>query len=213
MIDLESKLIEYVNKKFEGDSSGHDVHHSLRVYKNALKLAKDQECDKELIMMSALLHDVDDFKLFKTSNYENARKILTECNINESRIEEVIKIISTVSFKGTSTKTPDTLEGKIVQDADRLDAIGAIGIARTFAYGGSRGNTMYDPAVKPKLNMNESEYKNHRKGTTVNHFYEKLFLLKDLLNTQLAKEIANKRVLFMEKFLDEFYLEWDSKDF
>ena len=145
MINLESELIEYIKKKFEGDSSGHDVHHSIRVYRNALKLAKDYRCDEELIMMAALLHDVDDFKLFKTSNYENARKILAQCNIEESRIEAVIEIISTVSFKGTNTKTPSTIEGKIVQDADRLDAIGAIGIARAFAYGGSRGNTMYDP--------------------------------------------------------------------
>jgi uncharacterized protein len=163
-----------------------------------------------LVQLGALLHDVDDYKLVgqQIDKFENAKRMMNKINIDSETINKVCSIISQVSFKGTDTITPDTLEGKIVQDADRLDAIGAIGIARTFAYGGSRSVPIYDPEIKPKENMSAKEYCNS-KHTTINHFYEKLLLLKELMNTDVAKKMAEKRHLFMEKFLDEFYSEWE----
>lgn len=136
---------------------------------------------------------------------------MAECGVSEQMAQAVLRVIHTVSFKGSDTAVPDTIEGKIVQDADRLDAIGAVGIARAFAYGGSRGRSMYDPDVPPAEGMNEKAYRNNR-GTTINHFYEKLFLLKDLMNTDTAKKMAEERDAYMHGFVDEFKAEWEGKE-
>ena len=154
-----------------------------------------------------MLHDVDDPKLFENSNHENAKRIMYGAKIDDNTCKKVIRIIEQVSFKGIDSVVPDTIEGKIVQDADRLDAMGAIGIARAFAYGGAKGRNMYDPDMMPLLNLNQEEYINN-KGTTVNHFYEKLFSLKEMMNTACAKEIAEKRDMFMREYISEFMNEW-----
>ncbi len=198
------KLVE---SHFLGEASGHDVYHTLRVYRNALMLAKETDCSLETVSLAALLHDVDDEKLFQSKEHQFAKKFLEEAGISLDLQERVLEAISTVSFKNRREKTPSTIEGMIVQDADRLDALGAIGIARTFAFGGSRGRAMYDPTEKPDLEMTPEEYRNSQ-GTSVNHFYEKLFLLKDLMNTEAAKEMAREREEFMRRFLEQFYQEW-----
>lgn len=157
----------------------------------AKTLSKVEGGNKKIIELAALLHDIDDYKLVKNNkeSYHNAKTFLRKNNVKEETIEEVCNVISTISYKGTDTKVPETIEGKIVQDADRLDAIGAIGIGRTFAYGGSRGISMHIPGYEYKENMNEEEYCNNR-GTTISHFYEKLLKLKELMNTEEAKRIA-----------------------
>ena len=177
--------IKYIQELFQGKADGHGVDHTMRVYNTALDIAKhyDNKCDVELISLAALLHDVDDHKLFQTKDNANARNFLTGQNLNESRIESICNIINAVSFSKNKGKSPDTIEGKIVQDADRLDAMGAVGIARTFAYGG-----------KSERDMDSS----------VEHFHEKLLLLKDMMNTKEAREIAESRHSFMEQFLTEF---------
>lgn len=175
--------ISYIKALFAGSSDGHDLDHSLRVYKNALAIASNYpEADMDLISLSALLHDVDDHKLFQTENNSNARTFLKNQNVPEETIEEIVKIINSVSFSKNKGKTPETLEAKIVQDADRLDAMGAIGIARTFAYGGKKGRSLDD---------------------SVQHFHDKLLLLRDTLNTDEARDLASKRHEFMVKFLEE----------
>lgn len=180
---LINNTISYVKALFAGNADGHDAEHSLRVYKNALAIASSYpECDLLLISLSALLHDVDDHKLFQTENNANARAFLEKQGVSESTIERIVTIINSVSFSKNKGKTPDTLEGKIVQDADRLDAMGAIGIARTFAYGGKKGRSLED---------------------SVQHFYDKLLLLRDTLNTDEARALADKRHTFMEQFLEE----------
>ena len=207
-MDLEKSVIESMKEIFEHDYSGHDFWHSMRVYKNAMRIAEEETCNQSVVMLGSLLHDVDDKKLFQTENYANARKIMKLCNVNESTSETVIEAIRTVSFQGNDSVIPRTIEGKIIQDADRLDAIGAIGIARTFAFGGSRGRNIYDPTIQPRMELAECDYKTYE-GTTVNHFYEKLFLLKDRMNTETAKKIAEQRDRFMHQFIDEFYKEWN----
>lgn len=204
------KLKSYVKEIFKNDSSGHDYFHSIRVYKLAMKIAESETCDKGIVMMSALLHDVDDRKLFQTVNFANTRKILQDCMVLPAEIERVIEVIKSVSFKGIDSVIPQTIEGKIVQDADRLDAMGAIGIARAFAYGGSYGRKLYDPEIPIVNEMDEKKYLKSE-GTTINHFYEKLLLLKDMLNTDTARRIAVRRQLVMERFLEEFYAEWDGE--
>lgn len=202
--------ISYVKKYFKEEFSGHDYYHTLRVYNLAQYIAKAEKCDKELVCLSALLHDVDDYKLVgkEAEPFYNAKKFLRSQNYPEDKIEKICHIISQISFKGKDTVTPDTIEGKIVQDADRLDAIGAIGVARTFAYGGNHKIPMHVPNMEYKEDMTAEEYYNNV-GTTINHFYEKLLKLKDLMNTETAKNMAKHRHEFMETFLKEFYDEWD----
>lgn len=205
-----SNVIQFIKELFNNDHSGHDYFHSLRVYQNAIAIAKHEECDEFLVSMAALLHDADDKKLFHSENYENARSILLKNQVDEKRIAKICDIIDSVSFKASDTIVPNSTEGRIVQDADRLDAIGAIGIARAFAYGGNREREIYNPDIEPMISMNAEEYKKHS-GTTLNHFYEKLFLLKDMMNTNAAKQIAKKRHIFMQNYIEEFYSEWNGE--
>ena len=198
----------YVKEKFENEYSGHDWFHTLRVFKTATRIAEAEGADLVTVQLAALLHDVDDRKL-SPETYEdkaNARRFLSENNFDAGRIEGICRIIGEISF--AEKCVPSTLEGKCVQDADRLDAIGAIGIARAFAYGGNHNRLMYHPDVKPNLNMSKEEYVNS-KSTTVNHFYEKLFKLTDMMNTETAKSIAREREEYMRGFVDEFLNEWE----
>ena len=212
MKDLIEETIEYVKDFFKNDCTGHDFYHTLRVYNLSKEISKEEKCDKEILYLTALLHDVDDYKLVgrKDMPFENLTKFLNSKNYPEEKIRIICNNISQISFKGNDTTIPTTIEGKIVQDADRLDAIGAIGIARTFAYGGSKSRPIYIPNERYKENMNEEEYYNN-KGSSINHFYEKLLKLKNLMNTKKAKEIASKRHCYIENFLQEFFDELEGK--
>ena len=202
--------LRFVKNIFKGESSGHDYFHTLRVYNTATKIAERENADLRVVQLAALLHDVDDIKLSPETHEEKkiAVTFLKGHGVSHEKIETICAIIDEVSFKGTDSVVPATVEGKCVQDADRLDAIGAIGIARAFAYGGSHKRVMHDPEEKPALNMNADEYRKHV-STTVNHFYEKLFLLKDLMNTATEKEIAEQREEYMKSFVAQFLAEWD----
>ena len=202
-MNIIENAINYVKELFKNEYSGHDYFHTLRVYKLAKTIAKKEEANSYIVELAALLHDVDDVKLspLTSKNKDNARNFLTSNNVDDSDIELICHIIDEVSFKGSDSVIPSTLESKCVQDADRLDAIGAIGIARAFAYGGNHNRVMYDPEDSPKLNMNEEEYRKHV-STTVNHFYEKLFNLKDMMNTKTAINMAIDRHEFMEEYID-----------
>ncbi|WP_333852215.1 HD domain-containing protein [Epilithonimonas sp.] len=211
-MELINKTIELVKEKLEGTESGHDWFHIERVWRLSLKIQEKEGGDKLIIELAALLHDIADPK-FHNGDETIASKIvnefLTEQKVDSETIEKVLFIIENMSFKNRNDAPENLpLELKIVQDADRLDAIGAIGIARTFNFGGYKNNLMYHPDIEPKLNQTKEEYKKSN-GTTINHFYEKLLLLKDLLNTKTAKEIAKHRHQFMLQFLDEFYKEWN----
>lgn len=203
--------LEYVKEYFSKDYSGHDYYHTLRVYKLAKSIAINEDANVDIVSLIALLHDVDDIKISKDTNKnkDNARNFLLNNNVDELTINLVINAINDISFKGRDSYSSSSLEGKIVQDADKLDALGAIGIARAFTYGGNHNRVMYDPDVLPSLNMNEVEYRNHI-STTINHFYEKLFYLKDLMNTNTAKEIAIKREQYMKEYIEKFLEEWDA---
>ena len=210
MEQIIEKALCYVEEYFKNESSGHDYFHTLRVYKMAKHISKEEQANMKVVLLAALLHDVDDFKLSPSTskNKDNAKNFLKNNGVLDSEIELICKIIDEVSFKGIDSKIPDTLEGKIVQDADRLDAIGAIGIARAFAYGGNHKRVMHDPDIKPTLNMNEVEYRNHI-STTINHFYEKLFTIKDLMNTKTAIKLAESREQYMKEYIQQFLDEWD----
>ena len=210
MDNVIKNAVDYVKRVFENDFSGHDYFHTLRVYKTATRLAESEGANVHVAQLGALLHDVDDVKLSPQThpNKDNARAFLVQNGVSSEDIERIVSIIDQVSFKGTDSVKPTSLEGECVQDADRLDAIGAIGIARAFAYGGNHNRVMYDPEEKPKLNLSGEEYRTHV-STTINHFYEKLFTLKGLLNTSSAKEIADHRENYMRAFIDEFMDEWD----
>ncbi|WP_304034794.1 HD domain-containing protein [Mesonia mobilis] len=203
----------FVRQELANAEGGHDWFHIERVYKNALLIAEEEDVNLDIIALGALLHDIADAKFHQgdeTVGPKKAQQFLQQQNVEPATIEQVIKIIENISFKGGNFQQQfHSKELAIVQDADRLDALGAIGIARTFNYGGFKNRKLYDPAIAPKLNMTKEEYK---KGDnpTINHFYEKLLLLKDRMNTQKGKQIAQERHLFMEKFLEQFYAEWDA---
>jgi uncharacterized protein len=212
--DLIIKTILFVKQKLENAEGGHDWFHIERVYKNALLIAQGEVCDVNVVKLAALLHDIADSKFHnddETIGPKIAREFLKNENVDEATIQHVINIIENISFKGGNTKnTFNSIELNIVQDADRLDAIGAIGIARAFNYGGFKNRALYNPEIAPKLTMSKEEYKKSQ-APTLNHFYEKLLLLKDKMNTQTGKQIAQERHLFMEKFLSQFYAEWDGE--
>ena len=204
--------INFVKEKLEGAEAGHDWFHIERVWKLSKKIAEQEGGNLEVIELSALLHDIADPKFHngdETLALKISKDFLEEIQVDAELIEQVLFVIKNISFKNRA-EAPENppLELQIVQDADRLDAIGAIGIARTFNFGGFKNNLMYHPEIKPNLGMNKEEYKKSN-GTTINHFYEKLLLLKDLMNTETAKKIASERHNFMLQFLDEFYKEWN----
>ena len=205
--------IKYVHEIFARDFSGHDFYHTMRVYKTAVQIAVRENADILTVQLAALLHDVDDIKLSPTtySVKKNAVDFMKQNKLSDEIINSVCKIIEEVSFAGTDSVVPSSIEGKCVQDADRLDAIGAVGIARAFAYGGNKGRKMYDPNIKPMTNMNKEQYRQNDNSTTINHFYEKLLLLKDMMNTETAKKIAERRHAFMQTYLDEFLAEWNNE--
>lgn len=205
--------IKYVKQIFADDCSGHDYHHTMRVYRLAVQIAKRENADLLIVQLSALLHDVDDTKLSPETyaTKKNAVDFMESNGVDNEIIEAVCKIIEEVSFAGTDSVVPSTVEGKCVQDADRLDAMGATGIARAFAYGGSKGRKIYDPKIKPLVNMGKEEYCQNQNSTSINHFYEKLLLLKDMMNTDAAKRIAEHRHAIMEAYLEEFMSEWEGE--
>lgn len=206
---------KYVQGKLEGEGSGHDWWHVYRVWKSATNIAKYEKADLFTVELAALLHDIADWKFCdgdETVGPNVAGEWLEKQGVNNATVTHVQDIIKNLSFKGAGVKSRmNTIEGMIVQDADRLDAIGAIGIARTFAYGGYKGREIYNPNIKPELHQTFEQYKNSE-GNTINHFYEKLLLLKNLMNTSTAKSIAEQRHKFMEEYLNQFYKEWEGND-
>ena len=203
----------FVKDKLFGEGSGHDWFHIERVY-NMAKYIGEMECaDSFVVEMTALLHDIDDWKFSDGNETETTvtEEFLRSIDVSSEDMDKIISIIKTMSYKGgVVDSSQGTIEGMVVQDADRLDAIGAIGIARTFAYGGSKNRIMYDPDVKP-MDFKSLDKVKCDNNHTVNHFYEKLLKLKDLMNTDTAKVIAKRRHKFMEDYLKEFYYEWEFK--
>lgn len=212
MKNLLEVTIKYVKEILTEAEGGHDWFHIERVWKNADTIAKGEGCDQEIVALAALLHDIADSKFHsgdETVGPRVARNWLVSKGYPKEKLEHVIAIIENVSFKGGhNERNHSSIELDVVQDADRLDAIGAIGIARTFNYGGFKNRTIYDPDFAPNLNMSKEEYKNST-APTINHFYEKLLLLKDRMNTQTGKDMAAERHRFMKTYLDQFYAEWD----
>ncbi len=206
--------IRFVKQQLENAEGGHDWFHIERVYKNALLIAQEESCDLMVVKLGALLHDIADSKFHdgdETVGPKIARDFLEKEGVAEETIAHVINIIDHISFKGGNFERKfSSKELQIVQDADRLDAIGAIGIARCFNYGGFKNRVIYDPAIQPNLTMSKEEYKKSQ-SPTINHFYEKLLLLKDKMNTQTGKKIAAERHRYMENFLSQFYAEWDGE--
>jgi uncharacterized protein len=211
---LIDKTIVFVKEKLLNAEGGHDWFHIERVFKNALLIADGEDCNLEVVKLGALLHDIADSKFHDGD--ENigpniAREFLETQKASEEVITHVVNIIENISFKGGNfEKKFNSKELEIVQDADRLDALGAIGIARTFNYGGFKNRLLYNPNIAPNLNMTKEEYKNNE-APTLNHFYEKLLLLKDKMNTETGKIIALERHKFMENFLSQFYAEWEGE--
>ncbi|WP_423190418.1 HD domain-containing protein [Alkalibacterium sp. f15] len=203
---------QMVREKLLNEGTGHDWYHIERVWKMALNLAEKEKANRFIVGLAALLHDLIDDKLV-TNKDEAVQEVmywLDGVGVSSTDSEKILEIIETISFKGGNSRKLHTIEAQVVQDADRLDAIGAIGIARCFAYAGSKGNPLFDPELSVREDMTEDEY---RKGKTsaVHHFYEKLLKLKDLMNTDAAKEIAEERHAFMEDYLTQFFNEWEGK--
>ncbi len=215
MNTLIENTVQFVKEKLQGAEAGHDWFHIERVWKLSKKIADTEAANQEVVELAALLHDIADPKFHdgdESLALTVSKDFLQSQNVSDEVTSQVLFIIQNISFKNRG-EVPDILpiELQIVQDADRLDAIGAIGIARTFNFGGFKNNRMYDPEIPPRIGMSKEEYKKSN-GTTINHFYEKLLLLKDLMHTEKAKEIATKRHLLMLNFLDEFYREWKADE-
>ena len=210
-MSLVEKVREQIKCDFSGEGTGHDWWHIVRVVNNALAIQLEEGGDRELIELAALLHDAGDHKFHDDPNAQEKliTKLMIGLGAEASRVEQVLNVVKQVSFKGGKVNLEvDSIEAKVVQDADRLDALGAIGIARAFAYGGSKQRMIYDPEVKPKDFKSFEEYKND-KGHTINHFYEKLLKLKGMMQTNAGKKMAEQRHVFMENYLNQFYAEWE----
>ncbi|WP_298517301.1 HD domain-containing protein [uncultured Kordia sp.] len=212
--EIIQKTISFVQETLANAEGGHDWFHIERVYKNALLIAQEETVDTFIVSLGALLHDIADAKFHdgdESVGPKVARAFLESIYVAESDIVHVTQIISNISFKGGNFdqqfRSPEL---DVIQDADRLDAIGAIGIARCFNYGGFKNRKLYDPAIQPNLNMTKADYKKST-APTINHFYEKLLLLKDKMNTETGKKLAKQRHVFMEQFLDQFYAEWNGE--
>lgn len=212
--EIIQNTILFVQEELQNTEGGHDWFHIERVWKNAKLIAETEDVDMLIVELAALLHDIADSKFNngdETVGPKKALDFLIEQDADYRIIDHVIAIIENVSFKGGNQKrTFNSIELDIVQDADRLDAIGAIGIARTFNYGGFKNRSMYNPEIEPNLNMTKEEYKKST-APTINHFYEKLLLLKDTMNTVAGKKVAEQRHQFMETYLEQFYNEWNGK--
>ena len=209
-----AKTQAYVRERLAGESSGHDWWHVHRVWRTAMAIGSEEGVDLFIVQLAALLHDIADAK-FHAGDEEVGPGVavdwLRSNDVDEPTITQVAGIIRDLSFKGAGVPTPmPTREGMVVQDADRLDALGAIGIARAFAYGGFRGRVLYDPDSPPVLHATVEAYRSHQ-GSTLNHFFEKLLLLKDRMHTESARRIASERHQFMEDFLRQFLAEWDGQ--
>jgi uncharacterized protein len=209
---LVEKTAQYVKGRMEGESSGHDWWHVLRVMRMATHIAEEEKADLFIVQMAALLHDLDDWKLKEegeSAGTREAREWLESVDVDKETAGRICRIIEGISYKGANVPTAmETLDGKVVQDADRLDALGAIGIARAFAYGGKKGRAMHEPDARPALHGSFEEYK-AAKGTTINHFHEKLLLLKERMNTETGKKMAEERDAFLRLFLERFLEEWE----
>ncbi len=209
---LLKNTIFFVKKELENAESGHDWFHINRVYNNTLEIAKSEDVDMLTVKLAALLHDIADSK-FNNGNEnigpEKAKQFLQNQQLDSEIVEHIVKIIANMSFSKSLGKEHlfTSKELQVVQDADRLDAIGAIGVARAFNYGGYKNRLLYDPKIKPQINQSKETYKKS-KAPTINHFYEKLLLLKDKMNTKTGKKLAEQRHKFMEQFLEQFYKEW-----
>ncbi|AXT51742.1 HD domain-containing protein [Aquimarina sp. BL5] len=209
-----SKTVDFVKNTLHGAEGGHDWFHIQRVFKTSQNIAKDEDVDFLIVSLGALLHDIADSKFHngdETIGPKVASDFLVSIEVDKRIIDHVVLIIENISFKGGNTsqkfKSPEL---DVIQDADRLDAIGAIGVARCFNYGGFKNRVLYDPEIAPNLTMTKEEYKSST-APTINHFYEKLLLLKDRMNTKTGKKIAEERHRFMEVFLEQFYREWEGQ--
>ncbi|MEX1001849.1 MAG: HD domain-containing protein [Crocinitomicaceae bacterium] len=212
--EIVSRVVLQVKRQTFGESTGHDWYHIERVWKNARLIAQEEKANVFIVELAALLHDIADHKFvenFEEETVKRTSEILKPIEVSDDHIKAVQHIVLNCSFKGGIGKNKmKSIEGLIVQDADRLDAIGAIGIARTFAFGGKFGNLLYDPEVKPSSFKSEEEYRKKRTHT-INHFYEKLLKLKEMMHTKTAKKLAEQRHQYMLDFLDQFYGEWEGR--
>lgn len=206
-----AKAEEFVKEQLGQDTTGHDWWHTHRVRNTACEIAEIEHADVFICTMAALLHDVADEKLnpSKEAGLQKVHTWLTDNLADKEQIHHIMMIIETMSFSGGGGQPMQTLEGQVVQDADRLDALGAIGIARTFIFSGAKGRPAYDPEVPPRDETLQKEYRDYSKGTAVNHFYEKLLKLKFLMNTDYGRKLAEERHDFMLSYLDQFYKEWN----
>lgn len=207
-----ASIADHIKAKFESEGTGHDWWHMYRVWQMAKQIGEKEGVDMLIVELGALLHDIEDWKFHNgddTVGPKAARELLETYNVDEKVVNEVVHIIENISYKGAGVENKmGSKEGFVVQDADRIDAIGAIGIARTFAYGGAHNRLIYDPNVSPTMHQTKEAYAKDD-GHTINHFYEKLLLLKDRMNTKTGKEIAEERHAFLEKYLEQFYKEWN----
>lgn len=202
----------FVKKELEGEGSGHDWWHIHRVTQVTKQIARQESADLFICTMAALLHDIADEKLNvdEETGIQKVRTWLDSIDVQEDMHSKIMAIITSISYKGGHGPALSSIEAKVVQDADRLDAIGAIGIARCFAYGGSKGRIIYDPHDLPRERMSKEEYRKNQ-GTAISHFYEKLLKLKELMNTSTGRRLAEERHAFMEQYLQQFYAEWDGE--
>ena len=211
-MNIIERTAEHVETLLAGDGAGHDWWHVYRVWKMAQRIGRQENAEMLVVELAALLHDIADWKFHdgdQSVGPRQAKAWLDSLAVEAAVTDHVCNIIAHMSFKGAAVaQVPLSLEGRVVQDADRLDAIGAIGIARAFAYGGAKGRAMYEPAIEPTEHQTAEAYF-HSGGHTINHFYEKLLLLKDRMNTATGRTIAAARHQFMEAYLQQFYAEWE----